>query len=110
MSIKFKVFKWAQSQMGLFLLSGGTARGSGEVNASIVHMLNLPCLTSYKNTCTYNFSSSLAFGGPYHGSQETEVMVKNVKANIPVSLLWFLLPFLAFLCFPASAQFIDSSL
>ena len=38
-----------------------------------------------------------------------EVIVKNVNANIPVSLSWFLLPFLAFLCFPASAQFIASS-
>ena len=39
-----------------------------------------------------------------------EVIVKNVNANIPVSLLWFLLPFLAFLCCSASAQSIDSSL
>ena len=38
-----------------------------------------------------------------------EVIVKNVNANIPVSLSWFLLSFLAFLCFPASAQFIASS-
>ena len=38
-----------------------------------------------------------------------KIIVKNVDENIPVSLLWFLLPFLAFLCFPASAQFIDSS-
>ena len=37
-----------------------------------------------------------------------EVIVKNVNANIPVSLSWFLLPFLAFLCFPASAQSIAS--
>ena len=37
-----------------------------------------------------------------------EVIVKNVNANIPVSLSWFLLPFLAFLCFLASAQFIAS--
>ena len=39
-----------------------------------------------------------------------EVIVKNVNANLPMSLWWFLLPFLAFLCFPASAQPIDSSL
>ena len=39
-----------------------------------------------------------------------EVIVKNVNANIPVSLSWLLLLFLAFLCFPASAQSIDSSL
>ena len=39
-----------------------------------------------------------------------EVIVKNVNANVPVSLSWFLLPFLAFLYFPASTQFIDSSL
>ena len=38
-----------------------------------------------------------------------EVIVKNVNATIPVSLSWLLLPFLAFLCFPASAQFIASS-
>ena len=39
-----------------------------------------------------------------------KTIVKNVNANIPVSLSWFLLPFLTFLCFPASAQSIDSSL
>ena len=38
-----------------------------------------------------------------------EAIVKNVNADIPVSLSWFLLPFLAFLCVPASAQFIASS-
>ena len=32
-----------------------------------------------------------------------EVIVKNINANIHVSLSWFLLPFLAFLCVPASA-------
>ena len=37
-----------------------------------------------------------------------EVIVKNVNANIPVSLSWLLRPFLAFLCFPGSAQFIAS--
>ena len=30
-----------------------------------------------------------------------EVIVKNVNANIPVSLSWLRLPFLAFLCFAA---------
>ena len=39
-----------------------------------------------------------------------EVIVKNVNANIPVSLSWLLRPFLAFLSFPGSAQFIASSL
>ena len=39
-----------------------------------------------------------------------EVIVQNVNANVSVSLSWFLLPFLALLCFPATAQFIDSSL
>ena len=39
-----------------------------------------------------------------------EVIVKNVNANIPVSLSWLLLPFLALLCFAATAQFTDSSL
>ena len=39
-----------------------------------------------------------------------EVIIKNVNANMPVSLSWFPLPFLAFLCFLASAQFLDSSL
>ena len=38
-----------------------------------------------------------------------EVTVKNVNANIPVSLSWLLRPFLTFLCFPGSAQFIASS-
>ena len=38
-----------------------------------------------------------------------EVVVKNVNANIPVSLSWLLRTFLAFLCFPGSAQFIASS-
>ena len=38
-----------------------------------------------------------------------EVIVKNVNANMPVSLSWLLLPFLALLCFAATAQFIDSS-
>ena len=36
-------------------------------------------------------------------------IVKNVNANIPVSLSWLLRPFWAFLCFPGSAQFIASS-
>ena len=38
-----------------------------------------------------------------------EVIVKNVNAHIPVSLSWLLRPFLAFLCFSGSAQFIASS-
>ena len=38
------------------------------------------------------------------------MIVKNVNANIPVSLSWLLLPFLALLCFAATAQFTDSSL
>ena len=45
-----------------------------------------------------------------HGSQETKVIVENVNASIPMSLSWFFLPFLAFLCLLATAQFIDSSL
>ena len=39
-----------------------------------------------------------------------EVIAKNLNANIPGSLSYFLLPFLAVLCFPASAQCINSSL
>ena len=35
-------------------------------------------------------------------------MGRRINANIPVSFSWFLLPFLAFLCLPASAQSIDS--
>ena len=38
------------------------------------------------------------------------MIVKNVNANVPVSLSWLLLPFLALLCFAATAQFTDSSL
>ena len=38
-----------------------------------------------------------------------EEIVKNENANIPVSFSWFLRAFLAFLCFPGSAQFIASS-
>ena len=39
-----------------------------------------------------------------------KVILKNVNANIPVSLSWLLLAFLAFLSHPSSAQPIDSSL
>ena len=39
-----------------------------------------------------------------------EVIVKNVSANILESLSWLLLPFLALLCFAATAQFTASSL
>ena len=39
-----------------------------------------------------------------------EMIINNVNAKIPVSSSWLLLPFLAFLCFPASSQPIDSSL
>ena len=56
MVIKFKVFKWVQSLMGLFLLSDGTARGPGGAKASTVHLLNVPCLyILIRNTCIYNF-------------------------------------------------------
>ena len=48
MVVKFKVFKWAQSLVGLFLVSAGTARGPSGANASSVHTLNLPCLTVLK--------------------------------------------------------------
>ena len=39
-----------------------------------------------------------------------EVIVKNVNANIPVSLSWFLLPFLVSLGLSSSTEPIDSSL
>ena len=38
------------------------------------------------------------------------MIVQNVSANIPVTLSWLLLPFLAVLCFAVTAQFTDSSL
>ena len=39
-----------------------------------------------------------------------EIMVKNVNSNIPVSLSWLFLPFVAFLCFLAAAQFLAEKL
>ena len=53
--------------------------------------------------------SNISKQGVYTWVAGNEVIVKNVNANIPVSLSCFLLPFLAFLCFPAAAQFIASS-
>ena len=38
------------------------------------------------------------------------MILKNLNANIPVSLSLLVLPFLAILCFAATAQFTDSSL
>ena len=55
-----------------------------------------------------NFHEKLFFGQITPWVAVNDVIVKNVNANIPVSLSWLLRPFLAFLCFPGSAQFIAS--
>ena len=57
MVIKFKVFKWVQPLVGLFLLNGG--------NASIVQMLNLPCLILIRNTRTYRVSQKICLKFDY---------------------------------------------
>ena len=62
----------------------------------------LVILTCLNQFTTYSFVIAWVAGN--------EAIVKNVNANIPVSLSWFLLPLLAFLCFLASARPIYSSL
>ena len=68
-------------------------------------------MQNHLNISVFLFVATPSFKCPGESmGRRNEVTVKNVNANIPVSLSWLLLPFLAFLCFAATAQFTDSSL
>ena len=56
MVVKFKVLEWAQSLVGLFLVSAGTARGPS--GAKCFDSTYVKLALSYiliRNTSTYNF-------------------------------------------------------